>query len=94
MTELYPGQKYFHALNPNIRRAEENHMHQEFEVHLLNDEGIAKAKKLANLFDQLLTELDPLMPIASRYTSLVRTKLEEASFFAKKAMAILPENQR
>jgi hypothetical protein len=69
-------------------------MHREFEVHLLNEQGIEKAKALAVAFDELLTKLEPLMPLSSRYTSLVCTKLEEASFFAKKAMAILPENQK
>jgi hypothetical protein len=83
-------------------------MHQEFEVHLLNDRGIDKAKRLAAYFDDLLcrieeimdaevtSELDSVRKAAShnRSMSIVRTKLEEASFFAKKAMAILPENQR
>jgi hypothetical protein len=69
-------------------------MHAEFEVHILNDGGIAKAKEMALAFDELLAKLDPLMPVSSRYRSLVCTKLEEASFFAKKAMAVLPENQK
>jgi hypothetical protein len=101
VTELYPGQNYFLVRNENIRRAEEKFMHQEFEVHLLNDEGIAKAKRLAELFDNLLTEVETLCLVPgqgagpnARQMAIVRTKLEEASFFSKKALAIIPENQK
>lgn len=83
-------------------------MHNEFEVHLLNDGGIGKAKELAGAFDELLTKVIeicerpgtsgsitlPRNAFNGRYLALVRTKLEEASFFAKKAMAVLPENQK
>jgi len=83
-------------------------MHHEFEVHLLNDEGIAKAKALAVAFDELLTKIEKLslrppeqggitLPghfINGREMAIVRTHLEIASFFAKKAMAVLPENQK
>lgn len=64
-----------------------------FEVHILNLAGAKKAKTIAEKFDTILTELTPIIGIAGRYPALVRTKLEEAAFFAKKAMAILPENQ-
>jgi hypothetical protein len=69
-------------------------MNKEFEVHILDSEGIEKAQKIALAFDNLLNTLDPLVGISGRYPALVRTKLEEAAFFAKKAMAIQPENQR
>lgn len=83
-------------------------MHKEFEVHILNPEGIGKAKMIATVFDDALTELEQLclrpetsggimLPghyMNGREFAVVRTKLEEASFFAKKAMAILPENQK
>ncbi len=76
-------------------------MHQEFEVHILNDGGIEKAKRLAELFDNLLTEVETMCLVPgqgagsnARQMAIVRTKLEEASFFSKKAMAVLPENQR
>jgi len=77
-------------------------MNREFAVHMLNDEGKAKAARIANLFDQLLTELttpatpndgpESVLCPPSRETSIVRTKLEEACFFAKKAMASAPGN--
>lgn len=79
--------------------------HKEFEVHLLNSDGIAKAQRLAEVFDEMLTRIevlttrprgDILLPGGSngREMAIVRTHLEIASFFAKKAMAILPENQK
>jgi hypothetical protein len=75
-------------------------MHQEFEVHILNDVGIAKAKELAQIFDRALdsvlqlcvTNVEP--KLNGRELAIVRTQLETASFFAKKAMAVLPENQK
>lgn len=75
-------------------------MNEEFQVHMLNEEGKRKARLIAEAFDQLLTTLTlaegavdsfSLCP-AGREMSIVRTKLEEASFFAKKAMANEPSN--
>jgi len=79
--------------------------HKEFAVHILNEGGIEKAKKLAEVFDRALTEIetltarprgDILLPGGTngRELAIVRTHLEIASFFSKKAMAILPENQK
>lgn len=68
-------------------------MHKEFEVHLLNTDGCVKAGNIATAFNTLLTELEQMIGLDGREMSIVRTKLEEASFFAKKAMAIRPENQ-
>lgn len=59
---------------------------------MLNVSGKAKALALATYFDDLLTKVIAVNPGPSRETSLVRTKLEEASFFAKKAMAQDPAN--
>jgi len=67
-------------------------MHNEFTVHMLNESGKAKAARIASAFDQLLTELEDIAPGPSREMSIAKTKLEEASFFAKKAMACRPEN--
>lgn len=68
-------------------------MNPEFSVHILNDSGIEKAKVLACKFDELLCSLLALCP-PSRELSIVKTKLEEACFFAKKSIANAPENQK
>lgn len=68
-------------------------MNTEFEVHILNATGIEKAKQIAASFDALLEQLKDLC-VFGREFSIARTKLEEASFFAKKSMATLPENQK
>ena len=64
-----------------------------FQVHMLNDSGKKNAQSIAQSFDFLLQSLATICP-AGREMSLVRTKLEEAAFFAKKAMASQPENQQ
>jgi hypothetical protein len=61
-------------------------MHPQFAVHMLTDEGNAKAKEIAEAFDDCLTRLEVVCP-DGRHLALVRTKLEEACCFAKKAMA-------
>jgi hypothetical protein len=65
----------------------------EFKVHILNTAGIEKARTLAQEFAWFLDEIESLIGTEGREIALVRTKLEEASFFAKKAMASRPENQ-
>jgi len=67
-------------------------MHKAFEVHMLNEEGIKKARQSAELFDELLNRVGILVP-PSREFSIVTTNLEEACFFAKKGMANQLENQ-
>lgn len=77
-------------------------MNQEFQVHLLNVKGIEKAKAIGAAFDELLEKLFTITsqedkttaPVRSREMSIVRLKLEEGCFFAKKAMANIPENQK
>lgn len=61
-----------------------------FKFHKLNDGGQQKAIAIAEAFNALKTSLN-LAP--GRESSIVFTKLEEACFFAKKAMATQPENQ-
>jgi len=61
-------------------------MHKEFEVHMLTSEGLRNSQTIATLFNNLLCELESFLP-ARREFSIVKTKLEEACFFAKKAMA-------
>lgn len=66
----------------------------EFTFHKLNEKGIEKAKEIAVRFSILLNELEYTIGSSGREMAIVRTKLEEASFFAKKAMAVRPENQQ
>lgn len=68
-------------------------MFKEFEVHMLNDHGKEQVIELSTAFDTLLGTLLSLVgPNPSREMSICRTKLEEACFFAKKALAQRPEN--
>lgn len=64
----------------------------EFEVHMLNDSGKAKAQRIAAAFSHLLLEVE-LTGCTGRDLALVKTKLEEACFVAKRGMASLIENQ-
>ncbi len=61
-------------------------MNQEFAVHILTDEGINNARIVADAFDILLDDLSNVCP-EGREFAIVKTKLEEACFFAKKSMA-------
>lgn len=61
-------------------------MNKLFAVHMLNATGKSKARDIALAFDRLAEELAVLCP-TSRELSIAYTKLEEAAFFAKKAMA-------
>ena len=67
-------------------------MRAEFAVHTLNEVGKIKASTIAVRFETLLNELEALITPGGREMAIVRTKLEEAAFFAKKAMAVLPGN--
>jgi len=67
-------------------------MRTEFEVHMLNGAGKANARSIARSFDRLLEDLEALCPNGREF-SIVKTKLEEACFFAKKAMAVNPAFQ-
>ena len=67
----------------------------EFGVHLLNEEGISKAQQMALKFSELAYWLEGAgMCVSGRELSLAKTKLEEACFFAKKAMATNLVNQK
>lgn len=67
---------------------------KEFDVHMLNDDGIAKAKDIALAFSACLNEVEKLCGEEGREVAIVRTKLQEAAFYAKRAMAMLPQNQK
>lgn len=64
----------------------------EFKFHTLNEGGIGKAQAIAYGFDELLTKLERLCA-DGRELSIVKTKLEEACYFAKQAMARCPLNE-
>lgn len=66
----------------------------EFQVHKLNAEGLMQAADIAHEFTVFLNTLEAYIGTTSREAAIVRTKLEEACFFAKKAMASKPENQQ
>lgn len=63
-----------------------------FQVHRLNPGGRAKAEFVANSFDDLLSNISTHVP-PGREFSIVKTNLEQACFFAKKAIANDPANQ-
>ena len=63
-----------------------------FKVHRLNDQGMAEAKVLEEAFASFLGDLEDICGESGREMAIVRTKLQEASFFAKRAMAMNPEN--
>jgi len=64
-----------------------------FEVHMLNEVGKTKAGRLAEEFDRLLSAVVGIAGAGGREIAIVKTKLEEGCFFAKKAMANQKENQ-
>ena len=63
-------------------------MNKEFEVHQLTSTGITKAHDIAYLFNDLLNALNAHYCPNNREFSIVKTKLEEACFFARKSMAL------
>jgi hypothetical protein len=65
----------------------------EFRVHLLNPAGLNAATRVGGLFEKLLEELSLDVP-PGRERSLVITKLQEASYWAKRAIAVQPWNQK
>lgn len=72
-------------------------MDSAFEVHMLNDEGKKKAQTMAEMFNGLMESTANMIgtdPATARYIAIVRTKLEEACFFAKKGLAVNPTNQQ
>lgn len=66
----------------------------EFTVHMLNDAGKGKAAAIAETLSAALDGLEAVCGKDGREMAVVRTKLEEACFFAKRAMAQRSENQQ
>ena len=58
-----------------------------FKFHKLNEAGQNKAMEIQRIFESTLEALLPILG-EGREGAIVKTKLEEACFFAKKAMAI------
>ena len=71
----------------------EKMIREEFRVRVITDEGIERSHEIANIFSDFLDELEELCGATGREMAIVKTKLEEASFFAKKAMCSRVENQ-
>jgi hypothetical protein len=64
----------------------------EFAVHMLNEVGKAKANIIRGAFDDCLNTLAGVCTTGREF-AVTKTKLEEACFFAKKAMAVNLSNQ-
>ena len=67
-------------------------MRQEFSVHVLNEKGLEQARQIGDIFSTALDRLEEIVP-AGRERALVVTKLQEAAFFAKRAIATDTTNQ-
>lgn len=52
-----------------------------------------KCDDIAKIFDVTLRSLENITPLGSREGAIVRTKLEEACTYAKKALQLLPSSQ-
>lgn len=65
-----------------------------FQVNRLNEDGMKKADEIAYLFDGLYTKISKLCPVDGREFAIVKTKLEEACFYAKKSVALNVKNQQ
>lgn len=69
-----------------------------FTFHKLNEKGQTKAEAIASAYENFLKSVyeiafDGAAGFESREWSIVKTKLEEACFFTKKAMATQVVNQ-
>jgi len=70
-------------------------IYPQFQFHKLSEAGQGKAKLIAGMYSELLDQLENICGSLNngREMALVKTKLEEACFFSKKAMAVQRENQ-
>ena len=64
---------------------------KEFTVHLLNDVGIERANQVALVLSEMLDKLEAL-GVEGRELALCITKAQELGFFAKRSIALNPEN--
>lgn len=65
----------------------------DFKFHKLNLDGQGKAQSIAGNFEGLLYSLEAIVSNPSPEMTICARKLEEACFYAKKAMALKSENQ-
>ena len=70
-----------------------NLINPEFETYTLNGRGKDYATYIRKKFNDFLNDLLLVIPEGGRETAIVKTKLEEASFFAMKAMSKDQSNQ-
>lgn len=64
----------------------------DFKFHKMNDVGMERSKKIAELFEKLSDDLESHLSDV-RCARIAATKLEEACFFVKKSMALNTDNQ-
>lgn len=65
----------------------------EFTVHRLSVAGMEKAEAIREVFDEALDQLEDICGKDGRDMAICRTKLQEACFWAKRAMAQKGDNQ-
>lgn len=63
-----------------------------FNFTIMTELGKAKSNEIAVAFSDLLFALEDILPGNNREFAIAKTKLEEASFFAKKALRNYKEN--
>lgn len=66
---------------------------EEFTVHLLNDRGLERAAEIAEEYSAFLDRLEKIAGADGREAALVRTHLQIASYYSKRAIAVRRENQ-
>jgi hypothetical protein len=66
----------------------------EFAFHMLNDQGKVMAARIAMIFTDCLNDLEGTAGKDGRDMAIVRTKLQEAAFFAKRSIADDPKHQQ
>jgi len=64
----------------------------EFTVRRLNDSGLEQAEQIGKWYDELLNQVRNITP-EGRELALVKTHLEQACFYTKRAMSKDPQNQ-
>ena len=66
----------------------------EFDTYDMSNAGQARAFDIAMVFTEALDAIEKIVGKEGRDMAIVRTKLEEACFFAKRANSRKPESQQ